>query len=247
MALKDENQDNKFQQKNDKIGFFKSYISVPTDSIYSLKLFDEDLDFKATRPRMVAGEKIAFGYEGDYRNMNIDVLSDMPEGFESRILKDETTDSLNYFYKPKLEIDSLLFKVSNADFEENFTIRIRDQEKDSLVIKATPTGNILFAEDFLISANIPFTNISENYISILDKDSTKVDFKTSLDTILNTYKFSFDKREENQYRIQMLPETFTDFFGNTNDTLNYSLSTKKASDYSNVRGDQKRRNYQANQ
>ena len=34
---------------------------------------------------------------------------------------------------------------------------------------------------------------------------------------------------------QMLPETFTDFFGNKNDTLNYSVSIKQYSDYGNVR------------
>ena len=33
----------------------------------------------------------------------------------------------------------------------------------------------------------------------------------------------------------MLPNTFEDFFGNTNDTLNYSLRTNKKSDYGNIR------------
>ena len=33
----------------------------------------------------------------------------------------------------------------------------------------------------------------------------------------------------------MLPEAFTDFFGNRNDTLNYALNTKTYSDYGNVR------------
>jgi uncharacterized protein (DUF2141 family) len=235
LALKDKNQDNKFQQKTDKIGFHKSYISVPSDSVFSLKLFNEAIDFKATRPKMVAGEKIDFGYEGDYKNMNIDILSNTPEDFESKIIKDKLTDSLNYFYKPKLEVDSLLFKVTNTDYDEDFTVRIRDQERDSLLMEASPTGNILLAEDFLVSANIPFSNFAERNISILDKDSTQVSFTASLDTIQNTYKIIFAKTEENQYKIQMLPETFTDFFGNTNDTLNYSLRTKKASDYSNVR------------
>ena len=33
----------------------------------------------------------------------------------------------------------------------------------------------------------------------------------------------------------MLPNTFEDFFGNTNDTLNYTLRTKTYADFSNVR------------
>ena len=59
-ALKDENGDNKFQQKSDKIGFHKTFIKVPTDTLYDLKLFSEELDFKASRPKLIAGQKIAF-------------------------------------------------------------------------------------------------------------------------------------------------------------------------------------------
>lgn len=38
MALKDNNGDNKFQQKSDQIGFYKTFITIPTDSSYSIKL-----------------------------------------------------------------------------------------------------------------------------------------------------------------------------------------------------------------
>ena len=235
MALKDENQDNKFQQKTDKIGFHKTYIDVPSDSVFSLKLFKEDSDFKATRPRMISGEKIAFGYEGDYKNMNINMISDTPEGFEYRVVKDEKTDSLNYWYKPKLEVDSLLFKVTNTNFEEDFTVKIKDQKRDSLIIKASPSGNILFSEAFKISGSTPFVNFDERNVTILDKDSIKVNFTTALDSITNTYTFNFEKSESNIYKIQMLPNTCTDFFNETNDTLNYSLRTKAYDDYGNTR------------
>ena len=61
-ALKDGNSDNKFQQKTDKIAFNKEFITVPTDSIYDLRLFSEEINFKATRPLLMSGEKIVFGY-----------------------------------------------------------------------------------------------------------------------------------------------------------------------------------------
>ena len=35
--------------------------------------------------------------------------------------------------------------------------------------------------------------------------------------------------------MQMLPYTFEDFFGNTNDTLKYTLKTNRKSDYGNIR------------
>ena len=45
VALKDENRNFTYQQKTDKIGFLDQIITVPTDSVYTIKLFKEDLDF----------------------------------------------------------------------------------------------------------------------------------------------------------------------------------------------------------
>lgn len=235
MALKDGNDDNKFQQRSDQIAFHKSFIEVPTDSLYTLKLFSEDPDFKAVKPRLISGEKIAFGYEGDYKNMDIKITSETPEDFAHRITKDEKTDSLYYWYKPRLKVDSLLFKVTNKAYEKNFTARISEQKRDSLIIKAQPSGNIDYEEPFKIAANIPFVGFDASKMSIMDKDSTNVDFKTEYDTIANIYNFSFEKTQNNSYKIQVLPKAFTDFFDNTNDTLNYAVKTKKESENGNLR------------
>ena len=237
MALKDGNGDNKFQQKTDQIGVNKSFIEVPTDSSYTLRLFKEDVDFKATRPRLLSGEKIAFGYEGNYKDMNIEILSETPPEFEYRVTKDPKTDTLNYWYKPRLkEVDSLIFKVSKKEFEKEFTARISEQKRDTLIISSEPSGTIAYSEDFKISSTTPLLNFDNSKITMMDKDSTAVDFTTDFDTILNTYAIKFDKVEDNNYRIEILPEAFEDFFGDKNkDTLNYSLRTRKASDFGYAR------------
>jgi hypothetical protein len=67
-------------------------------------------------------------------------------------------------------------------------------------------------------------------MAIMDKDSTLIDFTASFDTINNNYVYNFKKTAENIYKIQILPEGFTDLFGNSNDSLNYNLRTKKESD-----------------
>ena len=36
------------------------YFNCISRSIYELKLFNEEIDFKATRPKQIAGQKIAF-------------------------------------------------------------------------------------------------------------------------------------------------------------------------------------------
>lgn len=65
VALKEENTNYIFQQKTDKIAFRKEFITVPSDSIFELNLFKEVPDFKASRPNLISGNKIAFGYEGE--------------------------------------------------------------------------------------------------------------------------------------------------------------------------------------
>ena len=236
LALKDANIDYKFQQKTDKIGFYKNYIDVSTDSVfYELKLFKEDIDFNATRPSLVTEEKIAFGYEGNYEGMKIEILSEVPDDFKYKITKDEQTDTLHYWYKPKMEVDSLNFKVSKGNFEKDFTVKIRPKDKDSLLIKAITSGNIDYEAPFEISATTPIANVDESKISIIDKDSLNIDFKFTLDTIRNTFALNFDKTESNDYKIQLLPNTIVDFFEHTNDTLNYSARTKALSDFGNVR------------
>jgi uncharacterized protein (DUF2141 family) len=236
IALKDENQDSKYQQRSDKIGFLKNPITVPTDSLFTIKMFKEEADSKIINPRLLSGEKIAFGYEGDYEKVKINIASEIPDDFKYRITKDPKSDSLYYWYKPRFkDTDSLLFQVTNKNYTEDFKVRISEQPRDSLIIKGTPTGTINFEEDFLISANIPITKRRKKKIKIIDKDSLNVDFKTSYDPLSNTYSLKFEKTESNKYRIQVLPNAILDFFGNKNDTLDYSVNTRTYADYGNVR------------
>jgi len=235
VALKDENRNFTFQQRTDKIGFYEKPITVPSDTTYNVKLFKEQLDFDAERPKQSAGQKIQFGYSGDAKDMKIEMLDTVPQDFETRITKDKTTDTLYYWYKPKLELDSTLFVVRNKTYIDTLKHRFRDLEKDTLVISQVQSKNPSFEDDFMVSGNIPFVNIDEKHISIMNKDSVNVDFTTSYDSLSNNFSLKFPKNESENYKIQILPEAFTDFFGNVNDTLDYSVRTKAYDQYGNVR------------
>ena len=235
VALKDENRNFTYQQKTDKIGFYEKFITVPSDSSYNIKLFKEELNFRVERPKQISGQKIAFGYEGDASKMKVELLEDKPEGFETRLLKDTKTDTLYYYYKPKLELDSTMFVVRNKTTIDTLKHRFKEMPIDSLLIGQTTSKNPSFDDDFMVSGNIPFVKIQEQLIKIMDKDSVNIPFTTVYDSLRNRYAFKFEKKESNNYKIQMLPATFTDFFGNVNDTLNYSIKTKEFAEYSNVR------------
>lgn len=235
IALKDENGNFTYQPKSDKIGFYEGIVNVPADTTYSLKLFKEELDFSVKRPKQIAGQKISFGFEGNYEDMTIEILGDTPEGFKSRITKDKSKDSLYYWYKPKIETDSAVFVIRNKIFVDTLKHKFRDIDKDSLVVRSIQSGTLNFIDDFTIEGSVPFVKIDESQVTILDKDSIDVPFTTSFDKLSNRYQFKFEKKESEKYNIQMLPNTFEDFFGNVNDTLNYAFRTKTLGDYTNIR------------
>lgn len=235
VALKDENGNYTYQQKTDKIAFYEKEITVPTDSFYELKLFKEVSDFSVERPIQVAKQKIEFGFRGDYRNTTIEMLGAKPDGFEHRIIKDSKKDTLYYWYKPKVELDTTYFAVKNGAFKDTLKHRFRDLKVDSLTIRAVVSGTTNYDDDFLIEGNVPFDKIDRSKVSIIDKDSLNIDFVTEFDTLKNSYRFKFDKSEANVFKIQLLPEAITDFFGNVNDTLNFDFRTKKFSELSDVR------------
>ena len=236
VALKDQNSNYKFDQKTDKIGFKESYITVPTDSIYQLTLFNENINFKAIKPKQDGESRIIFPYEGDYESMRIKVLGDTPEGYQTRIVKDKVTDTLYYWYKPKFEIDTTFFIVSNEKYIDTFKHRFRALDSDSLTIKNLTSGTLNFDKEFSIEGNIPISKIDTTKIRLINKDSLAVTYKVEYDSIYNIYQFPIDKQEDEKYKFTMLPGAFTDFYDGINkDTLNYSFRTKLKSEYGNVR------------
>lgn len=236
IALKDKNSNYTFDQKNDKIGFYEDFITVPTDAEHKLTLFKEKVNFKAERPKQEGETRIMFPYEGSYENMRIKVLGDTPEGYTTRITKDKVTDTLYYWYKPKFEIDTTFFVVTNEKYIDTFKHRFRSLDADTLSTKIVSPRSLNYDKHFTLEATTPIEKIDVSKISLIDKDSIAVSFETEYDSILNQFKVPFKKEEGQKYSIKILPGTFTDFYGNTNkDTIVDAINTKMKSEYGNVR------------
>ena len=239
VAIKDESSNYTFDQDEDKIGFLDDFITVSNDTtnVYELSLFKEEIDFEVLRAKQHSENKIVFGIEGSNEDVKINMISSTPENFEYLILEDakNDSDSLIYFYKPSIKNDSLLFTVSKKNKLDTLTVKIREREKDSLIIKASPRSSISFIEDFYIESNIPFTKIDKSKIYFINKDSLDVTYTTKLDSLKNSYAFKFEKQEQETYKIQLFPGALEDFFGNNNDTLSYTLKTRTKGDYGDIR------------
>ncbi len=238
IALKDKNRDYKYQPKQDKIGYHEELITLPvTDTTQQLdiRLFKEILDYRAVKPKQLSNNEYLIGYEGDGDAMQVRMLSQTPDDFETRILKDRQKDSLHYWFRPFFEADSLVFEITNKnDYQDTLVGLFREKFKDSLVLKSNVTGNLNFDQELAIKANTPIEAINTELISFVDKDTLDVPFTTQIDTLDNRIKIAFETTEENAYKIELLPEAVTDFIGNVNDTINFSFKTKKKTDYGTI-------------
>ena len=234
VGIKDENSDFKYQPSSDKIAFLDEYITVPKDTTYALTIFKEVPELKVGRPRQAAAQRINFGYTGDGDSLKINLLSSIPSPIETVITKKENIDTLQYWFKPEIEADSLNFELSTATFKDTVTTRLRTLQADSLSFTSTTGAVLVLGDTFTVSSSIPITTINEELIQVLDKDSMAVNFSSVLNPKESNVKLDFETKEDNQYQIQILPEALSDFLGNSNDTLSYRVRTREFLNYSDI-------------
>ena len=230
VALLDKNQNYKFDASSDKIGFLDSLITIPSSKKYNMSIFQEVLSYKAERPKQLSKNHLIFGYQGNADSTKINVISETNPDFEYRIIKDRETDTLHYWYKPFMEVDSLVFEVTNQKYVDTVLTKIKDMNRDSLTVSAITKGIIDVTDPFKISANIPLTKLDTSFVNIINQDSIPLNFEYTFEERENTYSINFPKEEKQLFNIELLPGALTDFYNTTNDTLNFRVKTPDFAD-----------------
>lgn len=235
-ALKDEANNNLFDQRTDKIAFIRDTVTLPTDSIYLLTLFKEIPDYSISVPNFAAKNKIIFGYQGNVEDIQVTTLSTLPDSVRTLITKEPGKDTLNFWITP-FTADSLVFTVSNEreKLMDTFSVKTRKVAADTLILQPSQRGALEFGEPFYIGANTPISRIDSSLITLWRKDSTEVKHTVSLDSIGNKVDLHFEVEPNENYALDLLPGAIGDFFGTQNDTLSFSMSTKSYADFGNLR------------
>lgn len=233
IAMKDEDANYTFQPNKDKIAFLKDFITIPTDSNFVLKLFKEAPVLKASRPKQVAEGHITFGIQGPIDSITINLLTPKPDGFTSLWTRKPDQDSLHYWYKPALEIDSLIFEARGMEITDTLIMRLRNKTLDSLAIFNQSGRTLVLNKPLEIASSTPIATIEEDLITVL-KDSTSIPFTVRKDSIYTQLYVDFKREENSAYEVQFLPGAITDFFEVVNDTLSYAIRTKEKSDYGGI-------------
>ena len=231
IALKDENNNFRFNPEEDKIAFVEKHIKIPTDYVSSLELFKDTEPFKLKKPLEKKVGKIIFGYEGDKKGLDIKLITKTPKNFKSFIAKEKDKDTLNFWFTP-FKLDSLQFLVKKDTFEKMYTVKLRTKKLDSLEI-STPFTNLLHPKDtFFLESNFPFESVAPENIFITDKDTLNVKFKPSFNKEKSKLFIDFERVRNGKYQIDVLPNAFQSFHGKTNDTLQYFIKTQDVEAFS---------------
>jgi len=234
IALKDASNNYTFEPKQDKIGYYPSFINLPTDSTYHIKLFKEAISFKLMRATEVKKGHIYFAHEGTPPiDLDIQLISKKPTDYKSSIVYEKEMDTVSYWYTP-IEADSLLFKVSYRNSIDTLTVKLRSKEIDSLSISNITNATLNLRDTFAIASNIPMIAINKSHIKIIDKDSLPVNFTTHLDNSKKILKLEFYREFDQKYQFHFSPNAIQDLFGNVNDTLQFNTKTLNPEAYGSV-------------
>ncbi len=236
VALKDKANNNRFNSKDDKIGFIKHYITVPNDTLFELELFKEQLPLKAFKPIQASGNRLYLPYEGKH-NFTLSkpkiVLKHNNEIVESIVTEFPKKDSLQVWYKP-IKADSLALEISQNKYSKRFVFKVKDQKKDTLNITTLQNGVIHFRDRFTLESATPLVKFDKSKIKLINKDSVSVNFTTEYNEFEQKLYVDFKKEPSEKYKFTFLPGALTDFYDKQNDTLIYKLATRELADYGNI-------------
>jgi uncharacterized protein (DUF2141 family) len=235
LALQESVNDYIFNPVTEKIGFSTDTIQFPRDSVVKkpIILFKEEQPYQFKRAKEVSKGKIEFGFEGAAKNMQIKMLSKVPDNFKSVSKFEVEKDTLNFWFTP-FEADSLNFAVSNNNFLDTLTVRLRKNKIDSLVINSSVSSVLHFRDTLFLKSNNPIIKIDTSKISLFDKDTIAVKYNAFLSETENKIAFIFDKQPTQKYIFTALPDAFNDVYLVKNDTLKYRFSTKEKEDYGRI-------------
>ncbi|OAD46782.1 Ig-like domain-containing protein [Polaribacter atrinae] len=235
IALKEAASDYLFNPREDKIGFFADTITLPRDSIIKkpIVLFKETQPYSFKRGKEITRGKIEFGYEGEIKDLKVQIISDTPNDFKSISKLEIGKDTLNYWYKP-FEADSLNFIVTNDTFIDTVTVNLRKKKMDSLILNSSVSGTLHLRDTFFIKGNNPLVKIDTSKITLIDKDTLSVPFVSIISDLENKIAFVFDIEPKQKYTFKMMPDAISDIFEQKNDTLNFKFTTKEIEDYGRI-------------
>jgi uncharacterized protein (DUF2141 family) len=231
LALKEDNSDLRFDPLRDKIGFVSEAITVPSDKVYELRMYQQELDPSIKKITQEAASRLYVGYTGNADGLVIQPIEKSLVS-KSRLTQLEKKDTLQYWYQPVIKQDTFVIATTLNKKEQEFKVRLKELKKDSLFFKKESDFSLRTPASF--TASTPMEKIDISFMKLIDRDSLQVSFAARLDSLKNRVTLDFERQEEQKYNLTIFPGAVTDFYGSQNpDTLDYNFTTKKSTSLGN--------------
>ncbi|PID68491.1 MAG: hypothetical protein CR968_01455 [Flavobacteriia bacterium] len=233
LALKDANNNMVYDPRSDEIGFLTDTIFTPTDSTYRLSLFKEQLPFRVKRLSEHSKNRLWVPYEGDWSGTITRVYDSDNKDIPFVSYHSQSYDSIDVWYKD-VSKDSLFVQIQ-TEKDSVFGMRLRKKSQDSLTIKSAISGTLHPNDSLFLKSNTPIIGVNPDLIQMMDKDSVTVSCNTIVDNNQPLkVLLDFEREPENNYHVSILPGAFQDFFDRTNDSIRFSVKTKKTTNYGEI-------------
>jgi hypothetical protein len=236
IALKDNNNNNKFNPKTDKIGFLKQYITIPNDTVFELELFKEVPSFKTYKPTQESSNRLVLGYDGkqDFTVSKPKItLKNGNQTLSTIVTKLAKKDSLQIWFQP-IKTDSLNILIEKESYTQKFNFKIKNLKKDTLSISAVQNNILNFRDRFALETTTPLVAFDFSKITLFDSKGQQVPFTTEYDAFNQRLYLDFKKEPSEKYNFNILPKALTDFYEKSNDSLKFNFNTKAETDYGNL-------------
>ena len=233
VAMKDKDNNYLFDPKSDKIAFYPTPITIPTDSTYTLSLFKEVPQTQTSRPFQSGEQRISIGYQGEKDSIQVKPLSPLPADWKWVMEKEPAKDTLWLWYHPKVEDSLKLLVKSNRT--DTIKVNLRKMKPEKWKITPEFKGISPTEEEIVLSSNTPIHTFNKEAIKIMvAKDSTEVGFEPIFTPNTSQITLKVKVKEGEKYQFKAF-SAFENFFGQKSDTLQDSFTAKKAEDFGSLK------------
>ncbi len=237
-ALEDINSNYLYDLPNEQIAFFENPTTLDSNlSKQQLFLFEEKQDNQYVKKV----EHKEYGKVIFYLNQpseNVTINTNIKEKIRWYIEeKNNTNDTITHWLLGVGNFKEVEYYISEGKKildTSAVTFIAESKFKDTLInIKTNITPVFDLNKNILLSTPRPINTFNQENITLLE-DSVPVKFEINQHNNTRNYEISYPFKENTDYVLQILPETFQDILGLKNDSVVVSFKTKKESDYGNI-------------